>query len=180
MIPESPAILLINGPNLNMLGRREKEHYGSFTLDDVEDLVRLKALNSGFRILSFQSNHEGELLDFIQLHLDDAAGCLINAGAFTHYSYALLDALKLCPYPVIEVHISDIESREEFRRHSVIRPACAGVVSGLGLQSYTRALDMLITMLTTNRITDQTSAEGKDSETSSVDESTVDKSTTSS
>lgn len=135
-----PTILLINGPNLNMLGRREIEHYGSFTLADVVRLCRSEAEQAGCRILDFQSNHEGEILDFIHAHLDDAAGMLINASAFTHYSYALLDALKLCPYPVIEVHISDIAKREAFRQISVIRPACSSTVSGHGIHSYTKAL----------------------------------------
>lgn len=140
-------ILLINGPNLNMLGRREKEHYGSFTLDDVLNLCRLNAAEKGFEIEDFQSNHEGAILDFIHAKLDEAAGLLINAGALTHYSYALLDALKLCPFPVIEIHISDIDSREDFRRRSVIREACDGVVSGLGIRSYTEGLEVLSEIL---------------------------------
>lgn len=140
-------ILLINGPNLNMLGRREKDHYGSFTLADAEALTRAAAEAAGYELLTFQSNYEGALLDFIHSHLDDASGLLINAGAFTHYSYALLDALKLCPYPVIELHISDIEKREPFRRQSVIRDACSAVVSGLGIKSYTQALSELVRLL---------------------------------
>lgn len=140
-------ILLVNGPNLNMLGRREEEHYGRFTLTDVVRQTEQAAEAEGYELTAFQSNHEGELIDFIHAHLDDAAGLLLNAGALTHYSYALLDALKLCPYPVIEVHISAIEKREEFRRISVIRPACAAVVSGLGINSYTEAFRKLLECL---------------------------------
>lgn len=140
-------LLLLHGPNLNMLGRREKDHYGSFTLTDVERAFARQAADAGYAALCFQSNHEGALLDFIHQHLDDACGMLINAGAFTHYSYALLDALKLCPYPVIEVHISDIHKREAFRQVSVIGQACAQQVSGLGFDSYRVALERLLCIM---------------------------------
>ena len=143
-------ILLVNGPNLNMLGRREEEYYGRFTLEDVVRTSRKAAEEAGFSLLDFQSNHEGDLIDFIHAHLDDASGLLLNAGALSHYSYALLDALKLCPYPVMEVHISAVEKREDFRRTSVIRPACAAVVSGLGIKSYTKALVLLLDILAEN------------------------------
>lgn len=142
-----PNLLLVHGPNLNMLGRREKEHYGSFTLDDVVKSIKKLAEEEEYTVLDFQSNHEGELLDFIQSHLESIDGMLINAGAFTHYSYALYDCLKLCPYPIWEVHISDVENREDFRKVSVIRPACTGTVSGYGFQSYERAFHELMAFL---------------------------------
>lgn len=145
-------ILLVNGPNLNMLGRREKEHYGQFTLADAVALTRAAAEAEGYELEDFQSNHEGDLLDFIQARLDgDVRGLLLNAGALTHYSYALLDCLKLCPYPVIELHISAIEKREAFRRISVIREACDGLISGLGIESYTAALERLLEMIEPGR-----------------------------
>lgn len=140
-------ILLVHGPNLNMLGKREKQHYGSFTLQDVERLVTEQAAKAKYQTLCFQSNHEGMLLDWIHQHVEDADGMLINAGAWTHYSYALLDALHLCRYPVIEVHISDIHQREPFRRISVIQDACAAQVSGLGFDSYRVALQKLLAMM---------------------------------
>lgn len=140
-------ILLMHGPNLNMLGKREKDHYGSFTLEDVQQAVARQAGDAGYETLCFQSNHEGALLDFIHQHVGDAQGMLINAGAFTHYSYALLDALKLCAFPIIEVHISDIYQREAFRHISVIRAACADQVSGLGFDSYRVAFEKLLALM---------------------------------
>lgn len=136
-------ILLVHGPNLNMLGRREKKHYGSFALADVVENVEKIASSKGYDVLAYQSNHEGDLIDFIHEHLDESSGMLINAGALTHYSYALLDCLTLCPYPIIEVHISDIEQRESFRQVSVIRAACADVVMGQGFKSYELGLEKL-------------------------------------
>lgn len=137
-------ILLVHGPNLNMLGRREPEHYGRFTLADIELSTEMMAKEKGFTLLTYQSNYEGALIDFIQSHYDDSLGLLINAGALTHYSYALLDCLKICPFPVVEVHISDIDNREDFRKVSVIREACISHVSGLGRGSYESALNKLI------------------------------------
>ncbi len=133
---ETGRILLMNGPNLNMLGRRDPDQYGRFTLKDVEDLTRETAAQFGFVVDCFQSNHEGELIDRIQASLDEVDGLLINAGAFTHYSYALRDALELCPFPVAEVHISDIKKREPFRRISVIEDACDCQIAGHGIDSY--------------------------------------------
>jgi 3-dehydroquinate dehydratase-2 len=148
------TILLINGPNLNCLGRREKEHYGSFTLQDVEAEVADALQGTGYDLVSYQSNHEGDLLDFIQENLDRAAGILINAGAFTHYSYALLDCLKLFHRPIIEIHISDIENREEFRKISVIRPACRDWVGGLGLKSYRVGTEKLLHYLSEDSVSE--------------------------
>ena len=144
-----PRVLLLNGPNLTMLGRRDPEKYGTFTLDDVIESTRIKSAELGYSLISFQSNHEGELIDKIHEMMDSCAGILINAGALTHYSYALRDAIELCPVPVIEIHISDIENREDFRRNSVIRPVCSGQISGFGLNSYLMGMDYLEGILST-------------------------------
>ena len=139
-----PVILLINGPNLNMLGKRSKEHYGSFTLSQVESAFRTRAKELGVEPAFFQSNDEGGIVTAIQESMEYASGIVINAGAYTHYSYAILDALLLCGLPVMEVHISNIHKREQFRSVSVIQSACVGQVSGLGLDSYLVGLDKLV------------------------------------
>lgn len=136
-------ILLINGPNLNMLGKRNKDTYGSFTINDVENLASKKAQERGYKLDCFQSNHEGKIIDKIHESLDRIDGIVINPGAFTHYSYAIRDALEICPFPIIEAHISDISKREEFRKISVIAPVCDMQVKGLGIQSYSKAIDEL-------------------------------------
>ena len=137
-------ILLINGPNLDMLGHREPTHYGQFTLRDVEQAFTQKATELGVEATCFQSNHEGDLIKAIHGAAKTADGIVINAGAYTHYSYALLDALLLAGIPTMEVHISDIHKREPFRRHSVIRAACVDQICGLGLDSYLVGLEKLI------------------------------------
>ena len=139
-----PVILLINGPNLNMLGKRSKEHYGSFTLSQAEGAFRTKAESLGVAPVFFQSNDEGAIVTAIHEAMGYAAGIVINAGAYTHYSYAILDALQLCGLPVMEVHISNIHKREAFRNISVIQPACVGQVYGLGLDSYLVGLEKLV------------------------------------
>ena len=139
-----PVILLMNGPNLNMLGKRSKKHYGSFTLEQVEIAFKVKAEALGVGCAFVQSNHEGELVSEIHKAMDYAAGIVINAGAHTHYSYAILDALELCGLPVMEVHISNIHQREPFRRVSVINNACVGQVYGLGMDSYLVGLEKLV------------------------------------
>lgn len=139
-----PVILLINGPNLNMLGRRSKEHYGTFTLAQVESAFSVKADALGVKPAFFQSNDEGAIITAIHESMEYAAGIVINAGAYTHYSYAILDALQLCGLPVMEVHISNIHKREPFRNISVIQPACVGQVYGLGLDSYLIGLEKLV------------------------------------
>jgi 3-dehydroquinate dehydratase-2 len=138
------CILMLNGPNLNMLGRRDPEKYGSFTLADVVESARLKAAEYGYQMTAYQSNHEGDLIDKIHEMMDCCSGILLNAGAFTHYSYALRDAIELCPVPVIEIHISDIMVREDFRRISVINPVCVKQFSGFGMNSYLMGLDYLV------------------------------------
>ncbi len=141
---KKPAVLLVNGPNLDMLGRRDPKHYGTFTLADVEKAFAAKARELGVEARFFQSGCEGEICHAIHDAMNWAAGIVINAGAYTHYSYAILDALELCGLPAVEVHISDIRKREPFRRVSVIRPACVDQVAGLGLASYTEGLERLV------------------------------------
>ncbi|MEN9561265.1 MAG: hypothetical protein RIQ56_538, partial [Candidatus Parcubacteria bacterium] len=123
-------ILLIHGPNLNKLGTRDASHYGSLTLKSIEDLVTAEAEKMDLQVRIFQSNHEGELIDFIQKESPEAAGIIINPGAFTHYSYALHDALLDSKIPCVEVHLSDIKSRETWRQNSVTAPACVAQISG--------------------------------------------------
>jgi 3-dehydroquinate dehydratase II len=147
MAQPNARFLLINGPNLNMLGKRDPRIYGTFTLADVEALSARTAVDLGYGLDCYQSNHEGDLVDRIQQAIGQYAGVLINAGALTHYSYALHDALELLTVPVIEVHISDISKREEFRRVSVIRSACTDQIAGFGLDSYRLAVERLAGIL---------------------------------
>ncbi len=136
-------ILLVHGPNLNALGRRAHEHYGTLSLRDIETLVREEGGKRGFEVEAFQSNHEGGLIDFLQKEREGAVGIIINPGAFTHYSYALHDALVDTKLPCVEVHLSDISKREEWRRHSVTAPACIAQVSGKKEQGYIEAFEIL-------------------------------------
>ncbi len=135
-------ILIVNGPNLNMLGQREPSVYGHQTLEDI-----LQELNDKFpqhHLSHFQSNHEGELVDRLQQAMGDGTqGLVINGAALSHYSYALQDALSMLSFPKVEVHISHIFAREPFRHHSVISPACTGMISGLGTHGYHLALHWL-------------------------------------
>ncbi len=140
-------ILLINGPNLNRLGRREPEIYGSTTLQQIEERVRKRAEALAVEISAFQSNDEGAIIDFLQKESPSADGALINAGALTHYSLALRDALETTKLPFVEVHISNIYAREEFRHHSVLADIAVGQVSGLGWRGYLAALDSLVAIL---------------------------------
>lgn len=142
---EPPTILVVNGPNLNMLGTREPHLYGSTTLAMVLDRLQ-RAAGSGdpaLRLIPFQSNHEGAIIDFLQEHGPACSGIIINAGAFTHYSYALRDALASIHAPTVEVHITNIHARERFRHHSVLAEVVAGQVVGLGTSGYDLALTWL-------------------------------------
>lgn len=137
------TILLLNGPNLNMLGTRQPEVYGNRTLADIErDIVATGAAgNPSLQVVPVQSNHEGELIDAIHTTGREADGIIINAGAFTHYSYAIRDALASIDTPAIEVHISNIHAREEFRHTSVIAAVVEGQIAGLGEAGYELALE---------------------------------------
>lgn len=136
-------ILVINGPNLNMLGIREPDIYGRKTYADLLDFCRERAAKNGDETEFYQSNHEGDLVDRIQQALGAADAILINPGAYTHTSVAILDAVKAVSLPTVEVHLSDPDSREEFRHVSFIRLACAATFSGKGFESYGEALDFL-------------------------------------
>jgi len=134
-------ILVINGPNLNMLGLRDKKQYGSFTLEDLNEKILAHFKNIEFDF--FQSNHEGGIIDKLQTY-NEYDGIIINPGALTHYSYALRDCIESIPKDVIEVHISGVDSREEFRRKSVTAPVCTGKISGFKEYSYILGIEYLI------------------------------------
>lgn len=139
----SKTIFVLNGPNLNMLGKREPGVYGGKSLADVETECRAVAAELGLTVDCRQSNHEGTLIDWLHEAGDKAAGVAMNAGAYTHTSIALHDAIKAISVPVIEVHISNVHAREEFRHLSRIAPACKGVICGFGTDSYLLALRAL-------------------------------------
>lgn len=135
-------IAIINGPNLNLVGVREPHIYGTTSLTDYLESLRSKYPDVEFSF--FQSNHEGDLIDEIQIQGFECEGIVLNAGALTHYSYALADAVRAVETPVIEVHISDVNAREPFRRISVIKDACVAVIAGFGLKSYDMAVEWFI------------------------------------
>ena len=137
-------ILVINGPNLNLLGIREPDVYGSETLSDIENWLNKQPESNGHIIFWFQSNHEGDLIDRIHEARGNSDGIIINPGAFTHHSYALRDAISSVNIPTVEVHLSDIERREEFRKLSVITDVCIKRVSGFGKKSYLIGLQALL------------------------------------
>lgn len=138
------TFLLVNGPNLNLLGQRETEVYGTLTLDEIIADLKKTASAQGAKLLDVQSNHEGVLVDFIQAQGATADGAIINAGAFSHTSIALRDALLARPLPFVEVHLSNIYARETFRQHSWLSDIAAGTIIGLGALGYRYALDWLI------------------------------------
>ncbi|MFQ3542806.1 type II 3-dehydroquinate dehydratase [Halobacillus rhizosphaerae] len=133
-------LLLLNGPNLNLLGQREPETYGSQTLEDIVQLVTDTADELNYELTAFQSNHEGELIDQIQNAEGNVSGIIFNPAAYTHTSVAIRDAVSAISVPVIEVHISNVHNREEFRRHSMIAPVSAGQVIGFGIDGYRLAV----------------------------------------
>lgn len=136
-------ILLLNGPNLNTLGTREPDIYGTATLSDIEEAVTARAAATGADVRAFQANSEGDLIDWLQREAPDAGGLIVNAGAYTHTSVALRDAIAACGVPTIEVHLSNVWRREEFRHESLLSPVVAGVIAGFGANSYLLAVDAL-------------------------------------
>ncbi len=140
----SKLIYVLNGPNLNLLGKRQPEIYGHETLADVQARMESKAATLGLEIAFFQSNHEGELVDIIHQAREQAAGIVINPAAYSHTSVAILDALNTFEGPVVEVHISNIHKREAFRHHSYVSSRAEGVIAGLGTLGYVLALDYFV------------------------------------
>jgi 3-dehydroquinate dehydratase-2 len=142
---ERPAILVLHGPNLNLLGRREPAIYGRGSLADVDQAVERHAASRGIGVVCRQSNHEGELVGWIQsAGAEGFLGIVINPGALTHYSIAVRDAVAAAGLPVVEVHLSNVHGREEFRRHSVIAPVAIGQIAGFGPSSYVLGVDAVL------------------------------------
>jgi 3-dehydroquinate dehydratase-2 len=137
-------IVVINGPNLNMLGVREPGIYGTLSLKDIEDKICRQAEELGVSITFYQSNHEGDIIDRIHAAMGDADGIMLNAGALTHYSYAVRDAINAVKVPTVEVHLSNIHAREAFRHHSVIAAETIGQIAGFGEVSYELGLLALV------------------------------------
>jgi len=143
----SKPIYVLNGPNLNLLGSREPEIYGRTTLADIGDMAAAEAKVRGFELVFRQSNHEGDLVEWIQEARLKAAGVIINGGAYTHTSVAIHDALRAVDVPVVEVHLSNTFAREEFRHHSLISPVAKGLIVGFGANSYVLAVDALASLI---------------------------------
>ncbi|KAF1018717.1 MAG: 3-dehydroquinate dehydratase [Paracidovorax wautersii] len=137
-------ILVLHGPNLNLFGRREPRIYGTTTLAEINTRIGQLAHELGVEVATLQSNHEGALIDFLHQHIDDAQGALVNPAGLTQHGVPLHDAIKAMPFPVIQVHLSNIAAREAWRSHSIISPAVKGTVQGLGPQSYLAALRALV------------------------------------
>ncbi len=140
-------VLILHGPNLNLLGHREPEIYGYQTLADIDRLIKERAFSLDVQVAAFQSNYEGQLIDRIQDARGNYDGILINPGALTHYSYSLRDALSAAELPLVEIHLSNIFAREEFRRHSVISPVASGVICGFGASGYLLGLEALLAVI---------------------------------
>ena len=138
---------IINGPNLNMLGKRDQKIYGNLTLEEMNCKIKSFAEKAGIELIIMQSNFEGEIIEFIQQNSSKLNGLVINPAAYTHYSYAIADALRDCSIPVVEVHLSNIFSREDFRGKSVTASACIGQITGFGYQSYNLAICALQDLL---------------------------------
>jgi 3-dehydroquinate dehydratase-2 len=142
-----PTVFILNGPNLNLLGVRDPSIYGSDTLGDIEERCTARAASLGLEIDFRQTNHEGQIVDWIQEARESADGIILNAGALTHTSVAVLDALAAAELPVVEVHLSNIFRRESFRHHSFVSLAANGVICGLGAQGYELALDAMARLI---------------------------------
>ena len=143
----SKLIQVINGPNLNKLGERPAEHYGSMTLDQIIQSMKVKAESLGVEIAAFQANAKGAIVDAIQNACKSSAGIIINAGAYSHTSIAIRDALECASVPIIEVHLSNIYSREAYRQHSFVSEVADGIISGLGGKGYLLALDAIVELV---------------------------------
>ncbi len=137
-------ILVLQGPNLNLLGARETDVYGDLTLEGIHELVHAHAARRHVAVEIFQSNHEGALIDRLHAAGDDVDGVLFNAGAYTHTSLALRDAITAVSLPVVEIHLSNVHAREAFRHHSLLAPVCIGVIAGFGWRSYLLGIDALL------------------------------------
>ena len=146
-MPQSRLILVLNGPNLNLLGTRETDIYGTHSLADIEASVRQRATAADLEVEFHQSKSEAQLVDWVQSARDRAVGLIINAGAYTHTSVALLDALRAIDIPIVEVHLSNIFRREEFRHHSYVSQAATGMITGFGPQGYDMAVDALTSLI---------------------------------
>ena len=143
---DSMKILVLHGPNLNLFGRREPHIYGSTTLAEIDGMLAALAPELGVELATVQSNHEGVLIDFLHEHIDSAAGALVNPAGLTQHGVPLHDAIKAMPFPVLEVHMSNIAAREPWRAHSIISPAVKGTIQGLGPQSYLLGLRGLVAL----------------------------------
>lgn len=143
----SRIILVLNGPNLNLLGTREPGIYGHTSLEDIKGMTAARAKTHGLEVDFRQSNREGELVDWVQEARTTSAGIIINAGAYTHTSVAILDALLACTIPIVEVHLSNLFKREEFRHHSYVTKASVGLICGFGAQGYELAVDAMAQIL---------------------------------
>jgi len=143
---DKASVLVINGPNLNMLGTREPDRYGDMTLDDICRKIKVHAEQNEIRVEFFQSNMEGELINRVQEAPARFSGIIMNAGAYSHTSIAMRDAVSGIPIPVVEVHISNVYNREGFRHHSYLAPVCAGSIVGFGYLSYILALEYFISL----------------------------------